>query len=147
MKPNSPVNRRIAWLLAAIILLGCGWLWWLCRYDSGIPFLPGAGSAQWIVYPKPPDATPHGAMPIWAVFHRSFTLTAVPTTAKLSARAFKQGVVRINGQLVDSLVLREADWKRPHTSDVARFLKPGENEISVTVSNSLGLRNRATSLV
>ena len=138
MKPNSPVNRRIAWLLAAIILLGCGWLWWLCRYDSGIPFLPGAGSAQWIVYPKPPDATPHGAMPIWAVFHRSFRVTAVPTAAKLSARAFKQGVVRINGQLVDSLVLREADWKTRQASEVARFLKAGENEISGTVSNSLG---------
>src|ERR1039457_3466268 len=138
MKPNSPVNRRIAWLIAAIILLGCGWLWWLCQYDSGIPFLPGAGSAQWMLYPKPPDATPHGAMPLWAVFHRSFTLTAVPTTAKLSARAFKQGMVRINGQLVDSLVLREADWKRSHSSEVALFLKAGENEISVTVSNSLG---------
>src|ERR1039458_7803173 len=138
MKPSSPVNRRIAWLIATIILLGCGWLWWLCQHDSGIPFLPDAGSAQWMLYPKPPDATPHGAMPLWAVFHRSFTLTAVPTTAKLSARAFKQGMVRINGQLVDSLVLREADWKRSHSSEVARFLKAGENEISVTVSNSLG---------
>jgi tetratricopeptide (TPR) repeat protein len=138
MKPSSPVNRRIAWLIAAIILLGSGWLWWLCQYDSDIPFLPDAGSAQWIVYPKPPDATPHGAMPFWAVFHRSFTLPSAPGTATLSARAFKQGLVRINGQPVDSLVLREADWKRSHTSEVARFLKAGENDISVTVSNSLG---------
>jgi tetratricopeptide (TPR) repeat protein len=138
MKPSSPLNRPITWLLVAIILLGSGWLWWLCRYDCSIPFLPDAGSAEWIVYPRPPDATPHGAIPFWAVFRRSFTLTAAPATAKLSVRTFKQGMVRINGQLVDSLVLREADWKRRHTSEVATFLKPGENEISLTVSNSLG---------
>jgi hypothetical protein len=138
MKRSSPLNRPIAGLIAAIILLGSGWLWWLCRYDGGIPFLLAAGPAEWIVYPKPPDATPHNAMPFWAVFRRSLTLTAAPATAKLSVRAFKQGMVRINGQLVDSLVLREADWKRRHTSEVARFLKAGENEISVTVSNSLG---------
>ena len=138
MKPSRPLNRTIAWLIVAMILLGCGWLWWLCQNDSGIPFLPGAGSAQWILYPKPPDATPHGAMPLWAVFRRSFTLPSAPATATLSARAFKQGIVRINGQLVDSLVLREADWKTPHTSEAARLLKVGENEISVTVSNSLG---------
>ncbi len=149
MKPNSLLTRPITWLLAAL-LIGTGWLWWLCRYDSGIPFLPEAGSAQWIVYPKPPDTTPHGAMPFSAVFRRSFTLTAAPATAKLSARAFKQGKVSINGQPVDSLVLGEKDWKLPKSSEVAprtthhapptvaSLLKAGENEISVTVSNSLG---------
>jgi tetratricopeptide (TPR) repeat protein len=137
MKPSSPLNRPIAWLVAAI-LLGCGGLWWLCRYDSGIPFLPAAGPAEWIVYPKPPDTSPHGAMPFWAVFRRSFTLTAAPATAKLSVRAFKQGMVRINGQPVDSLALGEAHWKRRHTIEVAKFLKAGVNDVSVTVSNSLG---------
>ena len=47
-------------------------------------------------------------------------------------------MVRINGRLVDNMLLREQGWKSRHTSEVAGFLKAGENEISVTVSNSLG---------
>jgi tetratricopeptide (TPR) repeat protein len=138
MKASNALNRPIVGLIAAAILLGSGWLWWLCRYDNGIPFLPAAGSAEWIVYPKPPDTTPHGAMPFWAVFRRSFTLTSAPATAKLSVRVFKQGMVRINGRVVDNFLLRGQDWKTCHTSDVTKFLQGGENEISVTVSNSLG---------
>ena len=113
MKPSSPLNRPIAGLIAAAILLGSGWLWWLCRYDSSIPFLPDAGSAEWIIYPKPPDTTPHDAMPFWAVFRRSFTLTAAPATAKLSARVFKQGMVRINGRLRGHSRLPRAGLEAP----------------------------------
>ena len=138
MKASNALNRPVAGLVAAAILVGCGWLWWLCRHDSSIPFLPDGGPAEWIVYPKPPDAIPHSAMPFWAVFRRSFTLTAAPATAKLSVRVFKQGMVRINGRPVDSLPLREQDWKSRRTREVAKFLQAGENEISVTVSNSLG---------
>jgi len=138
MKASSAFSRPIAALIAAAILLGSGWLWWLCRLDSSIPFLPAGGSAEWIVYPIPPDTTPHGAVPFWAVFRRTFTLTAVPATAELSVRVFKQGTVRINGRVVDKLVLDGQDWKRRHTSEVAAFLHAGENELSVTVSNSLG---------
>src|ERR1019366_7437615 len=39
--------------------------------------------------------------------------------------------------IVTPRVYFEADWKRPQRSEVARFLKAGGNEISVTVSNSL----------
>ncbi len=138
MKPSSPLNRRVAGLVAAAVLLGSGYVWWLCRHDSSIPFLPEAGSAEWIVYPKPPDTTPHLAMPIWAAFHRSFTLTTAPATARLSVRAFKQGAVRINGRLVESALLSKQDWKARQRLDVAAFLRAGENEISVTVTNSLG---------
>jgi tetratricopeptide (TPR) repeat protein len=138
MKPNSPPYRPGVWLIVAAILLGCGGLWWLCCHDNSIPFLAETGSAGWIVYPKPPDTKPHGALPLWTVFRRSFTLQAAPATAKLSVRAFKQGTVRINGQLVDNLPLAERDWKSRHRSEVARLLHAGENEISVTVSNSLG---------
>ena len=138
MKASSALNRPISGLIAAAILLGVGWLWWLCRFDSSIPFLPGGDAAEWIVYPKPPDATPHRGMPVWAVFHRSFTLTAAPATATLSVRVFKQGIVRLNGRVVDDLLLRGEDWKSRHSSQVASFLQAGQNEISVTVSNSLG---------
>lgn len=139
MNGSRSFNRPIAWLIAAAALLGSGWVWWQCRHDHRIPFLPQAGAAEWIVYPKPPDTTPHGATPLWAEFRRSFALAAKPAVATLSVRAFKQGTVRINGQPVDDLPLREQDWKSRHASEVSRFLKAGENQISVTVSNSLGM--------
>ena len=138
MKRNSAFNRPVVWLIAGALLLGCGWVWRLCQYDSGYPFLPRLGPAEWIVYPKPPDATPHNATPFWAVFRRSFKLEALPPAATLSVRAFKQGAVHINGRPVDKLPLREQDWKARHTIEVSQFLRAGENEISVTVSNSLG---------
>ena len=138
MKASSLLSRPIVWLIAGVILLGSTWVWRLCRYDSNIPFLPAAGPAEWIVYPKPPDTARHSAVPFWAVFRRSFTLPRAPASAALSVRAFRQGEVRINGQRVDDLLLREQDWKSRHTTEVAKLLKAGENEISVTVSNSLG---------
>jgi tetratricopeptide (TPR) repeat protein len=138
MKASNAFNRPVAALIAGAILLGSGWLWWLCRHDNSIPFLPGGRAAEWVVYPKPPDAHPHSAMQLWAVFRRPFTLAAVPARANLSVRVFRQGGVRINGREVADLVLRERDWKGAHTTDVARFLQAGTNDISVTVSNSLG---------
>ena len=98
MKRNSAFIRPVVWLIAGALLLGCGWVWRLCQYDSGYPFLPRLGPAEWIVYPKPPDATPHNATPFWAVFRRSFKLEALPPAATLSVRAFKQGAVHINGR-------------------------------------------------
>jgi tetratricopeptide (TPR) repeat protein len=125
-------------LLLAGLVLGGTWLWWSCWHDSSTPFLPAASPADWIVYPKPPDAAMHHAAAFSAVFRRSFTLPTVPTRATLSVRVFKQGQVRINGQSVDELVLREKDWKQARIGDVTKSLRVGENEISVTVTNLLG---------
>jgi len=132
------LKRPILWLIVAAVLLGAGWVWWLCRWDDSIPFLPAERGGQWIVYPKPPDTTPHPAIALWAHFRHSFTLAATPTHADLLVRTFRQGTVRVNGRLVDEVVLGEKDWKRARTCDVASYLKAGANEISVTVSNSLG---------
>ncbi len=138
MRRSSLFNQPVAGLIAAALLLGSGWVWWTCRHDSRYPFLPKAGPAEWIVYPKPPDATPYSAVPFRAVFRRSFSLKSVPASATLSVRAFRQGAVQINGRLVDKLSLREQDWKARQAGEAAQFLRAGENEISVTVSNSLG---------
>src|SRR5439155_21912992 len=71
-------------------------------------------------------------------FRRSFHLKAAPAVAKLFARTFKQGAVRINGQPADALTFTGEDWKKKRTASVARLLRAGQNEISVTVSNSFG---------
>jgi hypothetical protein len=138
MKANSALDIRAAAVVVAAVLICGGWFWWLSRYDNDVPFLAKAGPAEWIVYPKPPDTTPHGAMQCSAVFRRSFAVANLPPTAALSVRAFRQGRVAINGETVDSLHLTEHDWKSTRTVDVAKYLRPGQNDISVTVSNLLG---------
>jgi tetratricopeptide (TPR) repeat protein len=131
------LNRRTAGCI--LLLLACGgWLWWKCRHDSTIPFLPVKSSAQWIVYPKPPDTIPRHAAALPATFTRSFSLTAMPATARLSVRAFKEGTVRINGRLVPGLTLSEQNWKTVHAIDTAGLLQAGTNQISVTVTNNFG---------
>jgi len=100
-----------------------GWLWWLCRHDSAIPFLPSAASLQWILYPTPPQATPHRKAVVSAVFRRAFILTAPTSTAKLSVRVFKSGALSLNGQRVPALALTGQDWKNLRTLDVSKLLR------------------------
>ena len=138
MRAIRAFNSRAAAVVLAGILICGGWLWWASRHDNSIPFLPQAGPAAWIVYPKPPDTTKHSAMQCSAVFRRSFTVTHVPSTVMLSVRAFRQGSVAINAQMLDELHLSRRDWKHARRLDVAKYLRPGDNEISVTVSNLLG---------
>jgi tetratricopeptide (TPR) repeat protein len=134
---SAPQRRAVA-VIAAGVLICAGYFWWLAWQDDSTPFLPAASPAQWIVYPKPPDTRPHGAMQSWAIFRRSFTVANVPSTVKLSVLAFRQGLVVINGHTLDDLQLSDRDWKHAHPLDVAEFLQPGQNEISVTISNRLG---------
>jgi hypothetical protein len=138
MKASKGARRATTVLLAGAILICAAWVWWLCRHDSRIPFLPADTAAQWVLYPKPPDANPHNAMPIWATFRQTFTLASVPAKATLATRAFREGVVSINGHRLEQLVLDSQDWKQRHQMEVAAFLRAGENEISVTITNSLG---------
>ena len=51
--------------------------------------------------------------------------------------------MRINGHVLEELVLDRPDWKTRRTSEVAKFLKAGENEISVTVYQFTRARPRS----
>jgi hypothetical protein len=59
------VNRRLVLLILLGVAVCAAWLVWRCRRDPAVPFLPAFGNAEWIVYPKPPDANPHymGGLP------------------------------------------------------------------------------------
>ncbi|HVM50148.1 MAG TPA: tetratricopeptide repeat protein [Candidatus Acidoferrum sp.] len=131
--------RAKAALTLLLGLLACaGWFWHAAEHDSSVPFLPKAGPAEWIVYPKPPDSTPRRGMLCSATFRRSFTLATAPSSASLSVRVFRQGAATINGKRVDDLRLVSSNWKQARTLNVASLLRPGTNDISIIVTNLLG---------
>jgi len=133
MKPSS----RAAGLIA-LALAGTTWLWWICEHDSGISFLPRSPGGHWILYPKPLDSLPHRVAPISTVFKNSFTVDQLPLNASISLRCFKSGSVSINGQTIPDLSLHGREWKKLRSVEIEKLLRKGENEISVTVSNSSG---------
>lgn len=139
-KERGKADIRTIWLVLVIagVLLAVGSLWWLCDGDSKIPFLPSSGRAEWIVCPMAPDAVEHDAAKVFAQFRRTVRLEETHAGARLRVRAFREGLVSINGRVVNEIELGEHDWKRIRKSDVSKYLKPGENEILVTVTNSLG---------
>jgi Tfp pilus assembly protein PilF len=135
-------SRRQSFVIVAILLLAlwttAGGFWWLCTRNNGIAFLSTRPGAEWIVYPKPPDAKAQHAVPICAVFRCIFTLSSPPTNATLTIRAFKSAAVVINGQKPGHLELAGENWKSPSVVDVTGLLRTGTNEIIAYVTNSLG---------
>jgi Tfp pilus assembly protein PilF len=100
--------------------------------------LPPAGPAEWILYPVSPEVDLQPAVERNALFRRTFFLRGVPQAASLQVRAFTQCRIKVN-----SLWLKEAEsvspnWKRVKTWDIAKQLHAAENEIAVTVTNSVG---------
>ncbi len=132
------ITRLVRWGFVAGVVFAVGWCWWISQYDSRVPFLPKAGPADWIIYPKSADTTPHQMVSLATVFRRTWTLPAAPADARLSVRVFKEGEVRINGRALSEIQLRARDWKKIRTADITKWLHAGDNEILVTVTNSLG---------
>lgn len=125
-------------LVVASLGLALGGLWWSCRYDPRVPFLPSPPRGQWILFPKPPDTRRHAATVLVSQFQHSFTISSPPTQALLSVQALRNGVIEINGQSIRDLDLNTKNWKRIKTVDVRQLLRLGSNVLSATVSNALG---------
>jgi 4-amino-4-deoxy-L-arabinose transferase-like glycosyltransferase len=134
--------QRQSFVMVAILLLALGTtaarFWWLCDRNNGIAFLPSSPGAEWIVYPKPPDAMPQQTVLINGVFRYTFTLNTPPERATLTVRALKSAAVVVNGQKPDQLELTGENWKSPSTADVTRLLRAGTNDITAYVTNVLG---------
>jgi Flp pilus assembly protein TadD/4-amino-4-deoxy-L-arabinose transferase-like glycosyltransferase len=125
-------------LVLAALCAGALWWWRACCVDNSIPFLPAAGSAHWIVYPAPPNTTPHHVVPFTADFRTAWLMDSVPANTSLSLRAFRQASVRINGHDLHELAADGRDWKKTQRFTIANYLRAGTNEITVAVTNSFG---------
>jgi hypothetical protein len=83
--------------------------------------------------PASTDAYPN--VPLDTVFHRSFSLESVPTSAILRIRAFRECTIQLNGKPVP-VETDSGSWKRESSLEVAQFLQSGQNELIVKVTNS-----------
>ncbi len=129
-------TRAWAAVLAAVTVLGAAFVVAQKRSDPAVAWLDGAGPARWIVYPSPGSTTPRRIVALDATFARSFHLDRVPSSAVLRCRAFREGVVRINGR--DAAALGGPDWKTERSVEVGALLRGGENRIEARVSNAAG---------
>jgi 4-amino-4-deoxy-L-arabinose transferase-like glycosyltransferase len=136
---SASFQSKIAFIIiAAALLAGLGAGWWLCCRSDSIDFLPYYEGANWIIDLQPPEHDVRLAAPLRTIFKRSFILNTVPDEATINICAFKSATVTLNNQEIDGLKLDGKDWKLPVTASVAKMLHVGTNEISVSVTNSLG---------
>src|SRR5262249_26435847 len=112
--------------------------WKFATQNAASRFLPHAAPAEWILYPVPPEVDIQSAVERNAVFRRAFSVEAVPRVATLQVRAYEQCRVSVNGTRLEEAVPANRNWKQVRTWDVAGQLRPGNNEISVAVTNSQG---------
>ncbi len=130
-------SRLAIAVLAVGLAGGLGWFWWLCCRSTKIDFLTKSGSAEWILYPKPPDglAETHGQLS--TEFRRRFVLDRVPAQAILAVRSLKRCAITINGKAGTGSRL-VANWRQPLELEVSSMLQAGTNELSAVVFNSNG---------
>src|SRR5580765_2657472 len=125
-------------LASAVLLLALGAMWWRCETKPEVFFLNRHAGAKWILYPLPPDAKLHNAVDWQCKFRKSFFLPEPPSECVLTLRAFARAQVTINGRAIAAISTNQINWKLPQSARVSEFLRPGTNEISVTVINPRG---------
>ena len=131
-------GRFIVGLSLTACLLVAGGGWWQCQRSDAIAFLPARAGAEWIVESRPPQIEAHMAHPAGTIFHRVFNLNSQPASARLSLCAFKTAGVRVNGHEVAGLNCTGKNWKLPVSTDIARWLQAGTNDLTVCVTNRTG---------
>jgi tetratricopeptide (TPR) repeat protein len=130
-------HRPLLFVIAAVISL-VAWLCWIAIRDPAVAVLMPSSSGQWIIFPKPPDTTPHKAVDMTAVFKRTFNLTQKPRSATLSIKSFKEAIVFVNDHRLSFPDLNTSSWKKSKSIDAADYLLTGTNVILIAVTNRLG---------
>jgi Flp pilus assembly protein TadD len=117
-------------LAAAAALAG---LWWKCRFDPAINFLPSDSRAEWILFPAPVEAGAHRIAMIDTNFRRQFQLTSSTKSAHVEIRAARRAELKINGKAIE--IPATGNWKNINGVDVSGFLQIGSNTIEGRVFN------------
>jgi len=137
-KPPRRFGFRVAIGLGLFTALAFGIFWYLCKYSDKIALLPDERGAEWIVYPKPVEATLESAYPLSATFRHSFLLQSTASKPVIKLYAYKTASLMINGRVVPLPRTTDAGWKRPMVVDASEFLHPGTNVMTAIVTNALG---------
>jgi hypothetical protein len=147
---GETVERAQRLAAGALVLLALGLLAWRWVRSPEVAWVWQHGDARWITDPRPVDAAVQqwgrSDVPI-ARFARRFVLEAAPASAELRVRAARTHRVWVNGTLAGASPDPDPAWRRDRILDVARWLRSGENEIAIEVSNGRGpplLRARLT---
>lgn len=110
----------------------------LCYCSPAIRYLAAESPGEWIVSPMSIDVRGRHVGEQKAVFSRSFSRFDVRGAVALRIRACESFSVLINTTDIGLEPPPNGNWKQPAQIDVARYLKQGENQISVIVVNSNG---------
>ncbi len=129
-------NLILGCSLAGILVLA-GAFWGICHHDVNVNFLSRQGPAEWILKDRPRIMPVRDQVEESTTFRRDFWLEKVDPEAELSFRAFKHCGVLVNGSTVCDEAW-ELHWKDAIKLRIAKWLKPGPNQIEVTVFNNTG---------
>jgi len=124
-------HRAALLIIAAALTIAA--LWWKCRFDPTINFLPSDHRAEWIVFPTPLDAGAHTITTLDTVFRKEVELPERAKSAQLQLRAARRVELKINGKIVE--IGTPKNWKDFVTADVTSFLQIGVNTIEARVFN------------
>src|ERR1700693_824334 len=111
-------------------------LWWKCRFDPAINFLPSDSRAAWIIFPSQIQAGAHRIATLDTTFRREFQIASLPKSAQLEIRAARRTALKINGRPVD--FAPRSNWKSVVSLDAASFLQSGSNKIEARVFDDEG---------
>jgi hypothetical protein len=136
LSPRHWRFRGVFLPVAALAVVGGFWAY--CVLTPAVAFLPAHKPGQWIVYPTPADGSGRPGIEVSSEFRRSFVLDQAASNARLSLRSMKRCTMNINGRSVGLTAPAAGNWKQPVEVDIAGWLRPGTNEISVVVFNDAG---------
>ncbi len=120
----------------------------MCTLVSDTQTMQGETPASILSFVHPAWVTIANAFWIWGenpvsdptvdqteVFTRTFSLTAVPSTASVEIAADNGYVLKVNGNLVADNGAVEDNFSHTQTYDIAPWLVAGNNSVEVTVKN------------
>jgi hypothetical protein len=125
-----------------LVALSLGVFGLRCSGDPAIPFVIDRNDAPWIMFPHPPTGlmglAPRDAPPVTS-FRRSVSLPAAAAPdAIVTLRALRRFALHLNGRRIAASGDDDVRWRRWQRVDLGPWLRAGDNEIRIDVTNPTG---------